>query len=201
MDKIAKLRTLAETQNGLLKFADFRAVNICFRTSKRLLQDGVLEKVKTGTYRFADDDHRANELELIEQLFPDGILCKETALFHYGYADCKPEKWDLAFDKNVSKSRFKLAFPKIRPHFLSPEHLQYGVETICIEKCLFNIFTRERVYCESLLNRGKMDKRIFEPAALRFKNDHSINMSQLMACADRRHVLYKVIKIFEIDLE
>jgi len=51
----------------------------------------------------------------VAKLFPDCVLNLENALYAYGYIKKKPYGWRLAVDKNTSKSRFKMDYPKIIP--------------------------------------------------------------------------------------
>ena len=49
----------------------------------------------------------------MSKLFPDGLLCMESALYAYGYISRKPVGFHIAVDKNTSKSRFKMEYPKV----------------------------------------------------------------------------------------
>ena len=44
---------------------------------------------------------------IINRLFPDAVLCMETAPFYYKYSDRNPAEWNFAIDENVSKRRTK----------------------------------------------------------------------------------------------
>lgn len=83
--------TTAELMSEKLYYADIQ----------RMLREGLVEKVKRGYYHWVEDTS-GSEVLIINRLFPDAILCMETALFYYGYSDRNPAKWNLALDKNVS---------------------------------------------------------------------------------------------------
>ena len=42
-------------------------------------------------------------------------------------------EWDIIISKNASRSRFNIEYPYIKPFFVTPERLSYGVTTINIE--------------------------------------------------------------------
>ena len=52
-------------------------------------------------------------------LFPEGILCMETALLYYDYTDRTPDAWHIAVDNRFGRTQFYIEHPKVRPHFVS----------------------------------------------------------------------------------
>ena len=57
-----------------------------------------------------------SEAAQVAQLFPDGVLCMYTALFYYRYSDRTPLEWNIAVDRDTSKSRFHLDYPFVQPY-------------------------------------------------------------------------------------
>lgn len=53
------------------------------------------------------------ELDSYRRLFPDAVLCMETALFYYQYSDRNPAEWNITIDKNVSRSRTNIDYPSL----------------------------------------------------------------------------------------
>ena len=53
---------------------------------KQLLEEGFIERIKRGYYHWIDDQGES-EIVIINSLFPDAVLCMETALFYYKYSD------------------------------------------------------------------------------------------------------------------
>ena len=71
-----------------------------------MLDQGLIDKVRRGYYHWVND-YGASEVIMIRRLFPDAVLCMETALFYYEYSYRTPAEWNIAIDKNVSRQRFK----------------------------------------------------------------------------------------------
>lgn len=67
------------------------------------------------------------EAALIAALFPDGIICMHSALFYYQYSDRTPLDWDIAINRDTSKSRFKLDYPYVKPYYMEKKYLEYGI--------------------------------------------------------------------------
>jgi len=101
MDK-NDLEKVFASNNGVLKTSQFAALKIDSKDIKRLIKNGVIEKIKTGYYRFLSDD--TGEAAIVARLFPDGVLWLNTALFYYGYSDRTPMQWDIIISKNASRS-------------------------------------------------------------------------------------------------
>lgn len=74
-----------------------------------------------------------SEDALVAALFPDAMLCMESALYAYGYIKEKPYGWTLAVDKNTSKSRFKMDYPRIIPFYTEPTALMLEPQPLSLE--------------------------------------------------------------------
>jgi predicted transcriptional regulator of viral defense system len=184
--------------NGVLKTSQLSALKIDSTDIKRLIKNGVIEKIKTGYYRFRSDD--TSEAAIVARLFPDGVLWLNTALFYYGYSDRTPMQWDLIISKNASRSRFEIDYPHIKPFFVAPERLSYGVTTIEIDGCTMNIFDRDRLICECLKYEAAMDKETFNRAVQAYLADPKKKIKNLLAYAKRRKVIKRVHDVIGVWL-
>ena len=57
-----------------------------------LCKEGFIERIRRGFYQFPNNN-QVTEEQFIQQLLPKGIVCVESALFHYGYSDFAPREW------------------------------------------------------------------------------------------------------------
>ena len=117
-----------EKHNGIVKKEELTKLGIDYRRIDALVKEGKLSRVRNGYYTDRVDGF--SEVELVAALFPDAMLCMESALYAYGYLKEKPYGWTLAVDKNTSKSRFKMDYPRIIPFYTEPEALVLGASTI-----------------------------------------------------------------------
>ena len=69
-----------------------------------------------------------------------------------------PLSWDIAIDRNTSKSRFKIDYPYVQPYYMTPEHLAYGITTAEYEDCQIKIFDRDRQICECIKTQNGSGK-------------------------------------------
>lgn len=101
-----------------------------------------------------------SEDALVAALFPDAMLCMESALYAYGYIKEKPYGWTLAVDKNTSKSRFKMDYPRIIPFYTEPTALMLGATTIELGGNTFGIYDKERMICDCLKYESRLTAMI-----------------------------------------
>ncbi len=105
-----------------------------------------------------------SEIKLLFILLPNGVLCFDTALFHYGYSDRTPVEWHIAVNKDISKSRVKLDYPYIKPYFIEQKLLSVGVDEVVIDDVSVKMYNRDRLICDCLKYESKMDVEIFNKA-------------------------------------
>ena len=102
---------MAEASGGVFRTSDLKALGYNTYAIRKLVNEKVIERVKSGYYRLSESSQRLSEAAQIAQLFPDGVLCMYTALFYYRYSDRTPLEWNVAVDRDTSKSRFNLDYP------------------------------------------------------------------------------------------
>lgn len=187
---LEQITQLIEEQGGIVKKEQFTELGIDYRRILDFVQSGDLVRIKNGYY--TDRIDRFTEEELVARLFGDARLCMESALYAYGYISQKPYGWHLAVDKNTSKSRFKMDYPKIIPYYTEPEALELGLTEIMISGQQFQIYDRDRVICDCLKYESKLEREVFKEALQSYIRDSQKDISALMAYARARKVVGKV---------
>lgn len=187
LDEILKL---IEEQGGIVKKEQFTELGIDYRRILDFVQSGDLVRIKNGYY--TDRIDRFTEEELVARLFSDARLCMESALYAYGYISQKPYAWHLAVDKNTSKSRFKMDYPKIIPYYTELDALELGSTEITMSGQQFLIYDRDRVICDCLKYETKLEREVFKEALQSYIRDSQKDISALMAYARARKVVGKV---------
>ena len=187
---LEQITQLIEEQGGIVKKEQFTELGIDYRRILDFVQSGDLVRIKNGYY--TDRIDRFTEEELVARLFGDARLCMESALYAYGYISQKPYGWHLAVDKNTSKSRFKMDYPKIIPYYTEPEALELGSTEIMISGQQLQIYDRDRVICGCLKYESKLEREVFKEALQSYIRDSQKDISALMAYARARKVVGKV---------
>ena len=168
--------------NFTMTTAQLNKEKLYYRDIQRMLDEGLIEKVKRGYYHWIED-YGTSEVVLINSLFPDAVFCMETALFFYKYSDRNPAEWNITVDKNTSRQRTNIDYPFIKAYRVEPALLNLGETDGIIEFTKVRIYDRDRTICDVLRNMSKMDKEIFNKAIQRYVNDPQKNIPNLMEYA------------------
>ena len=179
MRNINDIKELFRRYGGMMKTAQLTKEKVYYSDITYLVREGVIEKVRRGYYQLLDDDS-LSEVVTITRLFPDGIFCMDTALRHYGYSDRTPAEWHMAVNKYSNRTRFKLDYPFVKPYFVAPEVLEIGLCEREIDGNMVRMYDKERVICDCLRYRNKMDKEIFNKAIQAYVGDTSKSIPKLM---------------------
>ena len=113
------VENLFKKHNGIMRTHELLDAHIYYKDIQQLIQQGLIEKVRYGYYQWASTI-TLSEVITVARLFPDAVLCMDTALFHYRYSDRTPLTWHLAVSKDSNKSRFKLDYPFVKAYFVEP---------------------------------------------------------------------------------
>jgi len=185
-------KTKASNSEVLIKRSELDELKLYQKDINELIYNGYLEKVRQGWYQVVEGENVKNEAALIAALYTDGVICMHSALFYYQYSDRTPLDWDIAIDRDTSKSRFKLDYPYVKPYYMERKHLEYGVVEVDYEGATLKIFDRDRLICECIRNDKKMDKETYNKAIQAYINDSNKCISHLIDYAKRRNILKKV---------
>ena len=177
--------------NFTMTTAQLNKEKLYYRDIQRMLDEGLIEKVKRCYYHWIED-YGTSEVALINSLFPDAVFCMETALFFYKYSDRNPAEWNITVDKNTSRQRTNIDYPFIKAYRVEPALLNLGETDGIIEFTKVRIYDRDRTICDVLRNMSKMDKEIFNKAIQRYVNDPQKNIPNLMEYAKALRVQKKV---------
>lgn len=188
---IVKLRQLFIKYGYVMRTAELHANKVYYSDRQKLLEAGIIEQIKRGYYYLIDPEN-VSEVNIIHHLFPEAILCMDTALFYYGYTDRTPAAWHLAVDKDIRKSRFKIDYPFVKPYYWEAHLLPFGLTEGAIDGNTVRIYDKERIVCDCLKYSGKMEKELFNKAIQSYVNDTKKNIPNLMQYAKELRVEKKV---------
>ncbi len=187
---LARVKEFIYKNGGVVKKNQLNELGIDYRRILDFVEKGDLVRIKSGYYAVRISDF--SEEELVARLFSDCVLNLECALYIYGYLDKKPYGYQLSVDKNTSKSRFNLDFPKVVPMYAEPETLQIGVTETPFGGADMKIFEKERLICECLKYEDKMERELFKQGLLSYIRDPKKDVAKLMKYARERKVVKKV---------
>ena len=183
MKQVEEYEKIFEKYGGMMRTKQLQAEKILYRPLQRLIQQGYVEKVRYGYYQWVDHGN-FSEVNTVIRLFPDAVLCMDTALRYYGYSDRTPAEWHLAVSKDSGKSRFKIDYPFVKPHYIEPFVLELGLTAGEMDGCKIRIYDKDRLICDCLRYRNKMDREIFNKAIQNYIADPEKSVSRLLKYAE-----------------
>ncbi len=193
------LQDLFDSHGGILKTGELLQSGYYHRKLQKLINDGEIEQVRRGYYQRVDDNSYS-EVPIIARLFPDAVLCMESALDYYGYTERTPSAWNLAVLDSSSRRRFHISWPIVKPHFISESKFSVGITNAEIDGTSVRIYDRERTICDCLTHRNKMDAEVFNSAIREYLKDPQRNESRLGKYAATLRVQGKVREVLGIWL-
>ena len=184
---------------GIAKSADFVAAGIRAADVVNLCNAGILSRVRHGYYEITEKSEVSEE-QLLATLVPKGIVCVESALFHYGYSDFAPRKWSIAVPRSMSRTKLNVDVLALQPYYVQAELYDLGKTTDNFNGVVLPVYDRERTICDCFKYRAKLDNEIFNKALNAYANDTEKNLSNLSAYAKKLRVYKKVTELMEVLL-
>ena len=190
MNKIDKIKNHFIEYGGVLKTSELNDLGFSSRQIKKLMEEGIITKIKHGFYELTD--YIPREEVIIARLFPESIIFLESALFYYGYTDRIPSSWQIAVNKNSSKLQYNIDYPLIKPYYLEPKFIEIGIDIIEIEGVEIRIYDRDRTICDVLRYETKLEEEVFTNAIKKYIKDPKKNVRNLFEYAEIFNIKNKV---------
>jgi predicted transcriptional regulator of viral defense system len=187
MNNVEYYKSVFERYGGMMRTKELQAEKIFYRNIQELIQTGYIEKVRFGYYQWIDGED-FSEVGTVIRLFPDAIFCMDTALRYYEYSNRTPGEWHLAVSKDSGKSRFNIDYPFVKPYYVEPSVLEIGLTEGLMDGHKVRIYNKNRVICDCLRYRNKMDKEIFNKAIQNYIQDPEKSIPQLLEYAEALRV-------------
>ena len=161
----------------------------------RFCDYGYLKRVRHGYYSLSDmtDD------VILSAVLPEGIVCMESALFHYGYAD-NPGVWKLTLPRNISRSKLDMDCIVFKAYFAIDKYYDMGRVEDDFEGAKLAVYDRERTICDLFKHRKYMEPELFSSAVYAYAKDDKKNLDNLYDYAEKMHIRGKVNDVMEVVL-
>ena len=144
----------AFTDNGgILRTAELKRLGLHSRQLVELQGEGHLNKLKWGVYELADGPFRT------------------------------PAAWDIAVDRDRSKTALTIVYPPIKVYFSEASLLQLSASGGDIGGSIVPVYDRDRTVCDVFRHSKRMDAEIVNKALQACLQDRQKNVSHLMEYA------------------
>lgn len=192
-------RQIITEKGGIAKVADFVDAGIRATDVVNMCNEGFLDRVRHGYYQLAGQDTPSEE-QLLAALVPKGIVCVESALFHYGYSNFAPRKWSIAVPRSMSRRKLEIDVLALQPYYVQAEIYELGKTTDDFNGVTLSVYDRERTICDCFKYRSRLDNELFSKALIAYADDTNKNLQNLSIYAKRLRVHKKVTELMEVLL-
>ena len=125
LNKRELARKVILNKGGIAKTSDFVLDGIKNYEVAALCKEGVIERIRRGFYQLPQNALVTDE-QILKEMLPRGIICVESALFHYGYSDFCPRKWSVAVPRTASRTVKRVQEIPLKPYFIQKNFLNLG---------------------------------------------------------------------------
>ena len=193
------LKTVIENNGGIAKTSDFVANGINKYEVAAFCKEGVIERIRRGFYQLPQSENIIEE-QLIRELLPQGIICVESALFHYGYSDFSPREWSIAVPRTAYSAVKNIDEFPVKAYYIRRELLDIGKALSDFNGVILPVYDRERTICDCFKYRTKLDNEIFNKSVNAYTADEKKNLANLSIYAKEMQLYTKVMSVMEVLL-
>ena len=196
-----QVRNVILNAGGVARTADFNAAGYTNSAVSDMCKRGLIVRLRSGYYVLHQPlQQEQREEDVIAQMYPDGIVCQDSALYYYGYSDRTPLEWHLSFPRTVTRSRFEASYPPVRYYMIQQNIFDIGISEGLWNNVQLLVYDRERVICDCFKRRMQMDSEMFAKAVNAYAADGKKNLASLTQYAKKLRVYKKVTELMEVIL-
>lgn len=141
-----------------------------------LTRHNELTRLQRGFYVVGQHD---DMLSMIIQLFPEVILCLNSALYFYGYLSERPAVFALAVHKNHNRYRYQHSNLPIRAYFRDDKYIDLGASLKMYHGQLIMVYDKERTICDCLRRKSLLSKKEYQRAIQSYLKDPEKDIERL----------------------
>ncbi len=153
---IEDVTNLFKQHNYYLTSSQLTKLKIHTSLIRRMLNQGLLERVKRGLYRLPVEMLPEHEIFTFDYFdaavaVPEGIFCLTTALYYHSLTTQRPSIFDMAIPRTHRTP--KLFTVSIRFYRFQEPYFSYGVEEIQTPISTIKIYNKEKTICDAFRQR------------------------------------------------
>ncbi|HGY55906.1 MAG TPA: hypothetical protein ENK44_09400 [Caldithrix abyssi] len=191
---------LFEQQNYYLQSDQLIKRKIHTSLIHKMLDDGLLEKVKRGLYRLPPDkipEHESFTFDYFDaaKAVPKGIFCLTTALYYHGLSTQRPAVFDMAIPRTQRTPKLFTVF--VRFYRFQEPYYSYGVQEIKTKIATIKIYNKEKAICDAFRQRRIIGEDIAVESLNAYLKQSKKDINRLIETAvfcKVKHLIEPVVK-------
>lgn len=182
---------LFKSQDSWLRSSNFNYNSAYYPVLEELIRVGKIEKVKRGLYHRIDNELN-QELKVVTNLYPQGIICLFSAWAYYDLIDDIPGVVHLAFP-HKSKP-FSHQYPPIKAYYWKQKYYELGVK----DNAKIRIYDIERSVCDAIKFRNKVGMEITEQVIKSYMKRTNRDINKLLKYANTMRVEHIITPFIQV---
>lgn len=167
---------------GYAYLKDLKKEGVHTDTVRRLLKDGIIEKVKPGVYKLADLPILSHQgmIDLCMAM-PKAVVCLHSALSYYDLTTTLPSLVMVAIPRDSKP--VKITYPPVDVFYFSIKNHQIGIDEIKGESGKFRIYNVEKTIIDCFRYRKKLGENTALEGLKNYLKRKNYNIHKLLEYA------------------
>jgi len=192
--KIILLNNLMIGDNGIVKTETLAKNGFTSRDIKRLVEDGLLERIKQGYYIGKQSD--VTDIVIATKLIPMGVLCLYTAVDFYELATVNPSEISIALPRGAT---CPVLPPNlyVKVYHMTSSHFEAGVSEAEINGAAVRMYSAEKTVCDCFKYKNEVERNIALEVMKNYIARGSCNIQKLLeyaALLGKKKIIYPYVE-------
>lgn len=178
-----------KSSGGYAKMNQLREAGFQTRDIKKLVDDGKIEKVKSGLYKIWDfiDGETVNPSFIdVCKASPSSVICLISALDYHELSTINPSSIYAAIPK--SKKPPVINYPPIKFYYWENSIYETGIMEIKTKSGIVKIYNKEKTICDLFRYRNKLGEDIALEALKNYLRSKDFNLNKLRQYANKMRI-------------
>lgn len=191
-----RIKDIFLKNHGYANTKDIASANIHRKYLKDLLDEGSIERLKRGLYKWNEPEFDfSHEIVDVSKIVPNGVICLVSALAYYDLVTYTPPEYQVAIYR---KSKVVLPdYPPIKLFYFNKKYYQSGIKEINFEGNIVKIYDIEKTICDCFRLRNQIDKDILLESIKEYMNRKDRDINKLIKYAKMAKIENQITKYVE----
>lgn len=154
-----------------------------------LIRSNKMTRVQRGFYALKKD---TDDLFNVIQLFPEGIICLESALYYYGYLKEIPNVQTIAVHKSHNRYKYSHSNLALKAYFRDDKYIDLGVIEGTYQGLNCLVYDKERTLCDCIRRSSLLTEEVYKKAIKEYINDSDKDLERLRKYAKELRITDKI---------
>lgn len=181
--KYKKVLEIFKERRGYGTTKELVAGKVHTRDVKKLLDEGIINKVKNGVYRLSEIPVVSNQSFIdLSYSIPNGVICLMSALSYYELTTFQPTVISVAV--NRKSRRPKIEYPPVEFYYFSTKQFEAGIDEMKIGGHKVRIYCLEKTLADCFRYRNKLGIDVVKEGLSEYLKLKSRDIEKLLKYAE-----------------